>query len=297
MAQPIEMQQWAYVLYADPGEVLWHQRYVLGTVACSVPGTVIATPDHDVYLESLCSPVADIAAVRWNTHHRPSPPGLRRARVYRFGAVPTQNRLDQYYIAAEAVAAEAITEQLGARAVPVTGAFVRFTPGLAGAIVPPLPPPAAPPAPSDGGRIDSPRSFVGDAHPAAIVKWVAVESIGGYSRGEEVTLNGAEVIKGHVGLHRSSTGEYVAIRNIHGTNETVYKGQEAGGDARLLNLLVSGNTRVRRQWREVVPLMSEVSFGDWPITGPRTVLWCCRFLDRRNGGPWTTTVGGSPSTS
>jgi hypothetical protein len=57
------------------------------------------------------------------------------------------------------------------------------------------------------------------------------------------------------------------------------------GDARILDLSLTGEGRVRRPWRDVVDLLTVVPIGDWPIPGPRTTEWCAKFLNRRSGGP------------
>lgn len=59
----------------------------------------------------------------------------------------------------------------------------------------------------------------------------------------------------------------------------------AMGDGRILSLEFAGGTRVKRTWRDAVAKLSLVSDPGWPIPGPRTAEWCCRFLNRRSGGP------------
>ena len=73
---------WAFVLF--PGEDLWRQRRVLGRVALSVSEYIIATPDHDVYMEDFADNNPDVSAVRWANAWNHVPPGAPAARVYRF---------------------------------------------------------------------------------------------------------------------------------------------------------------------------------------------------------------------
>ena len=83
------MDQVAYVLYVGDGR-LWHQRWLLGTVA-SCPGKAIwVSPDDDVQWESVDLSCGNISAVRWASTIRPSPPGV--GRVYRFAAAPNAAR-------------------------------------------------------------------------------------------------------------------------------------------------------------------------------------------------------------
>jgi len=64
-----------------------------------------------------------------------------------------------------------------------------------------------------------------------------------------------------------------------------FKGLEAQADARLLGVDGDGSTRRKLQWRDVVAKLTELPFSDWGVQGPRTTFWCCRFIDRRGGGP------------
>ena len=47
-----EDMDWAWVLYNDDADRLWHQRRVIGRVASS-DDLVIVTPDLDLYAERL----------------------------------------------------------------------------------------------------------------------------------------------------------------------------------------------------------------------------------------------------
>ena len=118
------------MLYAEPGEPIWHQRFVMGMVE-SCPGAVIsATPDHDVYVEMMDGSSDDVMAVRWSHDRRPNPPGLQNARVYRFGRDPAANRIAEYLPLAHRAALEHFTLENGPAAVPTLfSAFIRFAPG------------------------------------------------------------------------------------------------------------------------------------------------------------------------
>ena len=285
------------MLYAEPGEPFWHQRFVMGMVE-SCPGAVIsARPDHDVYVEMMDGSSNDVMAVRWSHDRRPNPPGLQNARVYRFGRDPAANRIAEYLHLAHRAAHEHFTLENGPAADPTLfGALIRFVPG-APVVLPEHEPRPRPereprhdvPAPVLPGQdtavpsvpmvVDVVPSMKGDY-------WVAIETTPSLKRGDLVNLRGTEVIRNEVGLHHTNFGEWAAIRRLPEDSDVLgFKGREAAADARLCNLVVIGDSRRKCDWRDVTPLFSEIAFSDWPISGPRTVLWCCKFLNRRNGGP------------
>jgi hypothetical protein len=90
LAVPGPLEEWAFVLYSIPGSVIWHQRLRVRTLAGSL-GTrdLIATPDGQVYEESLHGASADIAAVRFAVQRWPPPVGVPRAQTYRFRTEPS----------------------------------------------------------------------------------------------------------------------------------------------------------------------------------------------------------------
>ena len=61
--------------------------------------------------------------------------------------------------------------------------------------------------------------------------------------------------------------------------------QELGGDARVMAVQYDDTGARHRPWRDSVVKIGQVEFVDGPMLGPRTVLWCCQFVDRRGGGP------------
>ncbi|CAK0849158.1 unnamed protein product [Prorocentrum cordatum] len=107
--------------------------------------------------------------------------------------------------------------------------------------------------------------------------WVLVESTTAGARGTAVAPPAGSVLRGSVGLMPLADGSWVAIRSISGS------AQEYAG--------------LLRQWRDAVASFTEEAFVDWHIPGPRTCLRCCKFIDRRQGGPldhfrfWKATLG------
>ena len=278
------------MLYAERGAPIWHQRYVMGMVE-SCPGAVIsATPDHDVYVELMDGSSDDVMAVRWSHDRRPSPPGLQGAQVYRFARDPTANRVAEYLHLAHRAAHEYFTLEHGPAADPtLPGALIPFVSGVPAVLLPeqdpghaaPAPVPVVPAStePSVPMVVDLVPSMKGDL-------WVAIETTLSLKRSDAVTFRGTEIIRNGVGLHGTVSGEWIAIRRLSEDMDVMeFRGREAAADARLCNLVVIGDTHKKCDWRDVTPHFSEIAFTDWPIAGPRTVPWCCKFFNRRNGGP------------
>ncbi|CAK0807083.1 unnamed protein product, partial [Prorocentrum cordatum] len=123
-----------------------------------------------------------------------------------------------------------------------------------------------------------------NAVPGADGQWVYVETTTTARRGDPVTMDGAELVRGAIGLKQDAGGSWSAIRLIT-TSQAAYRGAEALADARLQPVaLLSDGSRQRVQFHESVDRLREEPFPDWPLDGPRTTLWCLRFLDRKRGG-------------
>ncbi|CAK0844650.1 unnamed protein product [Prorocentrum cordatum] len=114
---------------------------------------------------------------------------------------------------------------------------------------------------------------------------VTVETTTYGPRGTPVAPNGTEVMSGDVGIHTAPGYGGLLVRTIRSDQVQDFKGLEAAGDARLLSVIAVNGQRSRRAWRDVASSLSEIAFPDWAIEGPRTTLWCCRWIDRRGGGP------------
>ena len=55
-------------------------------------------------------------------------------------------------------------------------------------------------------------------------------------------------------------------------------GDGAELDARVLSLLQNGQGKRERSFRSAVGELQETAWPDWPVVGPRTLLWCCRHV-------------------
>ena len=204
-----------------------------------------------MYAEQISLENTDLESYRIG-HGADLPAGLGANNTYRFRNMPDAGMMAQYRRDALQAAAAMAVAPGGVAAAPM---------GM-------VPAPAAAPA-------------------AAVVAdevWVRIETKGEKLRGEEITLDGSEVLHGDVGL-KTVNQESFAIRKVKRAELEKYKGIEASADARLLSLQFQEVSRAERQWRDVSRDIHEEKFDDWNVPGPRTAEWCVRFLNRRNGGP------------
>ena len=56
-------------------------------------------------------------------------------------------------------------------------------------------------------------------------------------------------------------------------------------DARVLAVARDPSGVRSRPFRETVALLTETAWDAWPVTGPRTLLWCCKFIARHSLHP------------
>jgi hypothetical protein len=78
--------------------------------------------------------------------------------------------------------------------------------------------------------------------------------------------------------------QWVLLAFVPQGAEIEFAGAEAVGDARLMTVTTIGGQRVKALFRAAVDAVQEVNFVDFPVPGPRTALWCLKFINRRNGG-------------
>ncbi|CAK0843265.1 unnamed protein product, partial [Prorocentrum cordatum] len=303
---------WGRVIQ-DPTDARWSPLRVL-----------ISTPDGDVYEELYDMSDGTLAAVRFEDDRRTRPAGLEVGNLYRFRRALTaaeevaiRNEVDAY---ARDVFLDAERAAGRPGVVPPAGAAVYFTfAAAAGGAAAPGPAPAAPAAgggaavaaalavvpagpaaPAAGppagaapvaaaaaplAAAGAPAGPLGpNAVPGADGQWVYVETTTAARRGDPVTMDGTELVRGAIGLKQDAGGSWSAIRLIT-TSQAAYRGAEALADARLQPVaLLSDGSRQRVQFHESVDRLREEPFPDWPLDGPRTTLWCLRFLDRKRGG-------------
>lgn len=166
-----------FICYDLPPPALWHERHVLARCACGQGWHIIYTPDGDVYPEQISLENHDIAGFRIGSEGN-LPYGLTDANAYRIRSLPLAPEMAQIRVDAQHAAA-------------AMGAI----PGVA-QVAAPL------------GAVVAHQAVNGDVGNQAVPdeshKWVIVESEGIRRRGDEVTLDGTEVIRGDVGLKSGS---------------------------------------------------------------------------------------------
>jgi len=114
--------------------------------------------------------------------------------------------------------------------------------------------------------------------------WVLIESTAAGARGDPRRPGPSGIVRGDVALDETTDG-WVVIRKLGDLSKDVFLSAECS-DHRLIE--VSFDRRGCRQqltWREAVARFQQGTLEGWPIPGPRTVMWCARFIDRRQGGP------------
>ncbi|CAK0889503.1 unnamed protein product, partial [Prorocentrum cordatum] len=257
---------------------------------------LISSADHDVYEERYSQGNPDIVAVVFSPT-RQALQGVDPNLLYRFRREPNgretvaiQDALvqvaDQLYLDRERAAGRP-------RVLPAGGSYLEFdfTAAAPGPGVPGAGPAALVPAggAAAGAAPAAPLAIAaaaGAAGPPVVPApaWVLIGSTGGGNRGDVVQLNGTERIEGDIGLLQLNAG-WVAIRRIS-MDPSVYRCAESGADIRLLGVPPRPDgSRQRLAWREAVPMMVENVIPGWLLDGPRTMLWCAQFIDRKRGGP------------
>lgn len=258
-----------FLCYDLPPPALWHERHVLARCSRGQGWHIVYTPDGDVYPEQISLENDDIVGFRIGVDGN-LPYGLNAGNTYRIRGLPSEPEMAQIRLDAQHAAA-------------AMGAI----PGAAQMAVP-----VGPVVPVQGAGGDGAAQVVqGDGH-----KWIVVESEGGRRRGEEVALDGSEILRGDIGL-KCQDQVWFAIRRVKLEDLVKYPGREAAADARLMSVTFQEMGRNERIWRDVAKDIHEEPFDEWGVPGPRTTKWCVQFLNRRNGGPidhhrwWMSNLG------
>ncbi|CAL1154417.1 unnamed protein product [Cladocopium goreaui] len=219
-----------FICYDLPPPALWHERYILSACACGRGWHIVLTPDRDVFPELISLENEDIAGYRLGDGIQ-LPVGLTGDNTYRFRNLPGPDEMAQLL-----------------RDARHAGLALAFPPGAGGALAAPAAGVQAPAQPVDDGS-----------------KWVIVETGDDRRRGDEVTLDGTEILRDTVGL-KQAVGNWYAIRKLPSNDLTLYPGREASADARLLGLTFAGTTREERQWRDVAKESHEEKIEDsWGV--------------------------------
>ncbi|CAK0878632.1 unnamed protein product, partial [Prorocentrum cordatum] len=254
----------AWVKYGVRGAPLWHQRLILARLRCFQGECVVLTPDGDVYIEDL-QPYRnpDIVAVAWETVPGRAPIEIGDENTYNFGAFPQGRQWERLLDEADGVA-NAEERRRGPVVHPPGGD------GGGDLGAGPMPPPIV-----DAGAAGEVRGTLTPrgrerevrAPAAPEGRWVIAVANGslGFAVGDEVAMSSDALVSpdGRMGLVPAPrSAEWVFVERLR-TDETPAD-------------YVAAKVAVKVQ---------QVEFKDWPMPGPRTVLWCVQFVDRRGGGP------------
>ena len=263
---------------------VFHERIVLQSNTAG--GAVILTPDGDAYVEEL-TPSVDVAEVIPTRGQGSNVFAVDEGEMYRFLAIPTDAEMWRFRRAGVLAAGAAMTAE------PINLVLGQYNViGLDPGVYPVVDPGAVPAAGAAAGAGTHAWVYVETLYPTD----VNAARVPVRRRGDERTLDGSEVFRNDIGF-ATVEGIDMCIRRIPRRDLEELRGAEAAEDSRIVALQVGGSSsssasaapstgcRTRRPWREVVPKLSETTYPDWPIAGPRTVGWCSRFLDKRGGGP------------
>ena len=228
------------VFYDGPDEdgSYAHDRVLLAQVTAT--RWVVCTPHFDVYLED----IEDYAAVypegrRGGIHY-----SLQHHPRVQFREADLRDRLDDLVADGE-TEAEALRD---AGFVPNGDAVVPAGPGIRR-----LPPAAR----ASHGPLDT-------------RVWVSMEDVGSIAMGDPVVVDGSFVCRGNRGIHSLADGTMVAVAAV-GTWAVPALDQN---DLRILPVLYQpGDSKRGRPFTGAIPILTETQFTDWPLDGPRTVLW------------------------
>ena len=260
------------VQYADDLP-FWHARVLLHPapleIAVKVLGSVannetehwwVLTPDGDVYPEPLSIgaieglvilPDSEVISAKLRDKH-----GRKLDQVYDFSEDKPAGR----------PSAITVCRALAAATAPVTRATGKVDPLGRG-------------APADAALVLPPA--------AAGAKWGVVAASGAAKKMEEVpvldvvhavetpfvlgTLGGEVLV-----LKQFADGEFDVVEAETEPLKAIADEEEV--DARVLGVARTSDGMRHRDFRDAVAKLSQSDWDSWPINGPRTFLWCCRFI-------------------
>ena len=293
------------VRYAGVVPVEHHARIVLAPIGGD--GVIhdhyfILNPDGDQYGEDYGTGNRDVHSTAVRPADRSVPPGIPRASVYDFAALPSDAELKAMM---DSAARDAFGERrrLGVAA-PVVAVVQAQAAAPAAAVVLPLadgggglggvvpggglvPGGAIPPGPARGGILRPPPA--------------APHGFGGFHAddGGDPAVLGRYQHAGGGGLHGGlgalrdiigGGGASSEVRGHRGVEPAEPAGGQATGDIRILSVLYDVTGERFRRFADAVQHLEAISFADSPVKGPVTIVWCCRFMRDHGGSPtgWHT---------
>ena len=267
------------------GFPVYHQRLVLGNLESSNDEFWVLTPDFDRYMEMYDRAQANITDVVWANADGTRPVGLpANTQIYRFAAWPTNEILAGWY-------AEALTKCREADRRRGVMAAAIIVPAGGGAPVPaagigpgPLLPAGAPQVGAREGGGSGLGAFLRPpgADGRASEKWVSLATLtlgngDKVKRGDVIQVDGSTQSAGRYGVHGVGD-DAVPVFNLMADDLEEFRCAESEYDARLVPLKRGGAGERHYDWRPLCDLVTSFAYKDWPVQGPRTVAWVCRFL-------------------
>ena len=287
-----------FVLFG--GDPVWHEMvFVWG---CGGGDAVVYTPDQDLYVETIVGGRGPGATRHVRAGPRGAPVVRVRGDIYRFreGEAPVGNEL-LGIIRAGKVEAEAYVEEhggeVGRYTEYVTEGVRRRLPGDLGDGGGPV---------AAGGR-DSLAAAAEEAGPVEAGKvWICTDVGHGGVLGEEMVPGAGDLLtKDGVGLFRRRglwlRGELVDVLEAEARVRAVraagraqlgeapaaaaVEREEPPVEMRTLAVRYDAREERHRDWRDAAAEFVEDEFADWPVSGPRTMVWLCRHWSRQGCTP------------
>ena len=116
-----------------------------------------------------------------------------------------------------------------------------------------------------------------------VVERVPRGSVARFSPMARVAAPGSVEEGGAVAGLAGSAGPRVKLTKEAGVEESVRKDD---GDIRTLAVEYDSSGRRRRDWRSAASAVKECSLPDWPMSGPRSVLWLSSFFVSLSPSQW-----------
>ncbi len=254
---------------------IWHER-LLVSAHPHQRRNYILTPDGDHREEPASVGGPEVVGVSLLDGQGATPQGMREAAFYRFRALPTAQKIWEAARAARQIGypvpASPVQLQLG------IGNLLGATPGPLGildpCIVPPPPVALATGAPARGALPGLPLALGGHpVAPAAAGLPAPVPDVGTAPAAAAASIAATPVAA-------------PAPTTIPSTPRGALQLMAAGGpgDPRVLRVLCNSLGVRERDFGEAVQAFSETPVADWPLEGPRTLLWVLNFMSKVTGG-------------
>ncbi|CAK0890061.1 unnamed protein product, partial [Prorocentrum cordatum] len=272
---------------------LWHERVLCWALPVDKSGAVhwvVATPDGDMYVETIEGGSPDDSPVEWI---RPAtdgrlPVGFQDA-VYSFQRGEIDGALLEKCVKKGATIALKDAREHGESPVTMTvarapgGRRVPIEEVVGAGFVQPALRDGAPDGADAGGAV-----VAGTATPGTGV-WRVVEEGNslGYDVGREVKP--VTVYIGCKGVYSPDGKDSVFVEFSDEDEGDFVKRvaprpppkESSAQDARTLAIKFNPQGRMR-DWRDVVDSCQQEEFEDFPVSGPRSMSWCLHFLRRRH---------------